>query len=102
MITLTVDIPAIYVVDMSDHPAIRGIRVSGTLAVPPLACASVEVLGHTKRWCSPPVLDIDIVEPFVCACGDCSLVFTVEGATTGTLVIETIEKSVFVPVMVKE
>ena len=102
MITVTINAPAIHIVDLSDHPALHGVRVHGRLVLPPLGCASVNVLGRETRWCSPPVIDLDVTEPLTCGCGDCSVALSVKGEATGTLVIEPLTNTAFVPLVVQK
>lgn len=103
MVTVTIDIPAIYIVDMSDHPAIRGIHAFGSLVInPPVdECASLAILDAEMSECTPAETPkemlIDLTAPMVCEPGNCSVVIVKTGSLHGTVNIETLENSIFLP-----
>jgi len=105
MITITVDAPSIIVVDMSDHPAMRGIVVNGSLVLNSWIsrCSGIVVNGTAIEECSdygvPKEILVDLTVPMACKPDTCSVEIVVKEGIHGTLTIDALENSVFMPFM---
>ncbi len=103
--TYTITPSLVTVVDLRDHPAIRGVRLHGSLTLID-RCASLTIENATVTECTEPCVPkemiVDVTVPFVCQPEDCSVAILAKGDIRGDLSLEVLENTVFLPVVEME